>query len=199
LKELGLSKGLSTTSEWRESLRTKNSCPLCDDIKHALLRGNKPSLLFEEDFIGGAPLQIFFRDLAFYNTTKFILTSRSLHIWLRDVRCVLSSYAISEKRSLLRTSAVAVPFALHVAFLRLYGIAVSDYTKTRVSDHLLRRRYQDFVDLVRIVLPRDSLLLFNPTAMDGWDQLCGFLALRSKCSSVMSISRFRMIPDVLCS
>jgi len=209
LENMDLIKAIATTSEWKDYLaQSKGSCGVCEKMSQILMAatttGASPAnpLLFEEDYMGGAPLQLLVRQfLSYYGSSKFILTSRPLRSWLRDIRCFFAIFARPEKKSLLRsiTASNALSSLLQTVFLRLYGFPIADYLQLDVSDYLLKRKYQDFVDLLGLIIPAERLMVLdiNQGSM-ALDHLCRFLKLEHKCSNVISRSNVRTIRNVYC-
>jgi len=193
LRLLTLTKAFSTNLEWEEAVNGRITCPVCESMKRSLVRPEKPSFVFEEDFLGGAVAQVFMREfLTDQSMGRFILGVKSLKHWLRDVRCSFSTYSSSgSKKTLLRhNEARTMSPSLSEALGYLYGFDVSDYSHIEVSDYLLKRRYQDFVNSVSTFVPLDRILILDATASNAWEKLCFFLASVPTCTQGVIESRF---------
>jgi hypothetical protein len=186
-KTLGMIKTLSNTMEWHDVFLERSSNVAIDSIRKALLRGSDVQLSFEDDFVGGAPVLFFARDfLKQAPTAKFMLVTKRMQAWNKDVRCYLETHAKSQKKSLLRTT-VDIPIALNAVYLRLFGFSAQDYHKLEVSDHYLRRRYQDSVDLINIIVPPNLLRVFDPRE-DLVEGLCEYLKPTFTCPRSFEIT-----------
>ncbi|KAH9256819.1 hypothetical protein BASA81_004922 [Batrachochytrium salamandrivorans] len=119
----------------------------------------------QEDFVGGPLINLLLRKLRASASNQFVLVLGEDGDWPRAFRgFVKAQFANGE---------TSREWEVH-AFTRLYGF-YPNQTHLQ-SDHVLRKRRQDFVDRVHIVLAESRLLVLD-LAQPNWLAFCRWLSV----------------------
>jgi hypothetical protein len=167
-KVFGIGLSRTGTTSLTEALRALGYRAVHCPLSLLALKGNglelNRSIVDRFDALTDSPVARVYRQLdAEFPGSKFILTTRSLDGWLRSMRRMRNSFTFLKLLPKVRqltldlcgTTSFSDEGALQNCFVR---------HSRNVRDHFGER------------LGRD-LLVFDASAGDGWDKLCGFLGL----------------------
>lgn len=158
---------LQTWQDWRATLDQSRLPPGAAAAKQLVLGTQEEATLQfpQEDYVAGPLINVLVREFAIQQAeTRFVLVLQpnAARDWPKQFRCFVQ-----------RTFRGQTADWELAVFTRLFGFAPNDVAS--ISDHLLLRRYQDFVDRVHVLLPSSRLFVLDPAQQINWSEFCHFM------------------------